>query len=59
MGKKYLVEHNGQYLGRWTAHTPREAVEKMLNSSYANCYKVDASMEFDVSKNNVETRIKM
>ena len=52
MSKKYRVEQNGQFLGHWTAHTPEEAVNKMLNSSYLSCYDVNAADEFIVSKND-------
>lgn len=48
-GKKYTVEQNGQFLGHWTAHTPTEAVNKMLNSYYPKCYELDNS-PFYVSK---------
>ena len=52
MSKKYRVEQDGQFLGHWVAHTPHEAVMKMMKSSYANCYNIDKNGEFIVTKNN-------
>lgn len=57
MGSKYLVEQNGQYLGRWTAHSPEEAINKMLHSDYAKCYRIDDYGVFDVYKNGKHEQI--
>lgn len=49
-GNKYRVEQNGEFLGHWTAHTPQEAIHKMLDSNYADCYKVNPNEQFVVTK---------
>ena len=59
MSKKYRVEQDGQFLGHWVAHTPHEAVMKMMKSSYANCYKVDTNGEFLVTKNDKPETIQL
>lgn len=49
-GKKYMIKQNEQFLGHWTAHTPKEALNKMINSSYATCYPINNQEPFVVTK---------
>lgn len=58
-GSKYMIEQNGQYLGRWTAHTPEEALDKMFHSSYSQCYNIDDYGTFTITKNGKTTEIQM
>lgn len=51
MAGKYRIEQAGQFLGHWTAHTPQEAISKMLHSDYGKCYNIDDYGEFILTKN--------
>lgn len=46
---KYKIEQNGQFLGHHMGHTPKEAIDKMLKSSYAECYNVDKHGLFNLT----------
>lgn len=45
-----MIKQNEQFLGHWTAHTPKEALNKMINSSYATCYPINNQEPFVVTK---------
>ena len=46
---KYKIEQDGQFLGYHQANTPREAISKMLETSYAECYKINKYGWFDLT----------
>ncbi len=46
---KYKIEQNGQFLGHHMGRTPREAINKMLESSYATCYNINKYGWFDLT----------
>lgn len=45
---KYRVEQDGQFLGHWQAHTPREAIAKAIEN-YGQYYNIDKYGWFDVT----------
>lgn len=58
-GKKYKIEQNEKFLGHWTAHTPQEAIYKMLNSNYPDCYYINPNESFVVTKGEKTETIKL
>ena len=45
---KYKVVQNGQFLGHWQAHTPKEAIEKAIKN-YGSFYEINKKDYFDVT----------
>lgn len=48
-GNKYKVEQNGQFLGHYCAHNPKEAVLKSINN-YGKYYNIDKNGTFHVTR---------
>ena len=53
---KYRVEQEGQFLGHWQGHTPREAIAKAI-ANYGPFYNINKNGWFDIYTSTKHYRI--